>query len=298
LKEQQQKMVEIERAVAKSARLAHAPAPAPVEEAAAPVAEVKPVEPVAAAIPQPETGGGTSNKFFAGLAEMMKNPQMKEMVRAQQKVAMDKLYGPLSKYLNRSTNDMEALNELLLQRQMAMVDAGMSAMSGSAADQKQAAEDAKTLKAEYDKKISDLLGSQDYPVFQDYEKTASERMSIQMFKDALPADAALTEQQENSLITAMYEERKALPATSLMNSQSADPSQFSEERIAETLKQMEQLQQRYAERATTILTPTQLDQFTKFEQQMSSVQEAGMKMAAQMFGNKGAAAAPAPSTAP
>ena len=61
---------------------------------------------------------------------------------------------------------------------------------------------------------------------------------------------------------------------------------------------MEQLQHRYAERATTILTPTQLDQFTKFEQQMSSVQAAGMKMAAQMFGNKGAAAAPAPSTAP
>jgi hypothetical protein len=297
LKEQMRAMVEVERAVAKSAR---APAPAPVEEAPAPVAEVKPVEPVAEATPVASvaTAGGTTNNPMAGLAQMMKNPQMKEMIRGQQKFALEGMYGSLSKYLNLSTNEMDSLKELLLDRQMALVDAGMSMMNGTGTDQKQAAEDAKTLKAEYDKKISDLLGPQDYPVFQDYEKSAADRMSVQMFKGSLPADTTLTDQQEESLIAAMAEERKALPPSSMVNNQSPDPSKFTEEGIAEALKQMEQLQQRDAERAATILTPAQLDQFTKFQQQMNSMAAAGMKMAVQMFGNKNAAPAPATNTSP
>jgi len=298
LKARQQRTIEIEEA-AKSAQLARESAPAPVEEVPAAAVETKPVEPVAVAAPVPPlpSGGGTNNPMSA-LAEMMKNPQMKEMMHAQQKVAIDGMYGSLSKYLNLSTNEMDSLKELLLQRQMALMDSGMSMMGGSEADRKQAAEDAKTLKTDYDKKIQDLLGTQDYPVFQDYEKTAADRMSVQMFKGSLPADATLTDEQEESLIAAMSEERKALPPTSLMNSQSADPSQLTEERMAETLKQMQGLQQRNAQRAASILTPAQLDQFTKFQQQMNSMAAAGMKMAAQMFGNKSAAPAPAAGTGP
>jgi hypothetical protein len=275
------------------------PEPALAEEAPAPVTETKPVEAVAESAPVPPSApvGGTTNNPLKGMAEMMKSPQMKEMMRAQQKMAINGMYGSLSKYLNISTNDMDALKELLLQRQMALMDSGMSMMSGSAADQKQAAEDAKTVKADYDKKIQDLLGSQDYPVFQDYEKSAADRMSVQMFKGSLPADATLTDQQEESLIAAMAEERKALPSTSALNNQTPDPSKFTEEGIAEALKQMEALQQRDAERAATILTPVQLDQFTKFQQQMNGMAAAGMKMAGQMFGNKNATPAPA-STGP
>jgi hypothetical protein len=277
-----------------------APAPAPVEEAPAPVPEAKAVEPVAepAPVPAAASAEGTTNNPMAGLAAMMKNPQMKEMMHAQQKVAIDGMYGSLSKYLNLSTNDMEALKELLLQRQMALMDSGMAMMNGSTADRQQAAEDAKTIKTDYDKKIQDLLGSQDYPVFQDYEKSAADRMSVQMFKGSLSADATLTDEQEESLIAAMAEERKAMPATSAMNNQTPDPSKFTEEGIAEALKQMEALQQRDAERAATILTPAQLDQFTKFQQQMNSMAAAGMKMAGQMFGNKGATPAPVATTGP
>ena len=275
-------------------------APAPVEETPAPLPEAKTVEPVVAVAPVSETPPtkATTNNPFAGMAEMMKSPQMKEMMRAQQKVAINGMYGSLSKYLNLSTNDMDALKELLLQRQMALMDAGMSMMGGTGTDPKQAAADVQTVKADYDKKISDLLGAQDYPVFQDYEKTAADRMTVQMFKNSLSPDAALTDQQEENLVTAMAEERKAMPATSALNNQTPDPSKFTEEGIADTLKQMDQLQQRNAERAASILTPTQLDQFTKFQQQMNSMAAVGMKMAAQMFGNKGAAPAPAASPSP
>ena len=224
---------------------------------------------------------------------MMKDPQMKEMIRAQQKMVLDQMYGPMLKNLNRPENEVDALKDLLLQRQMALVEAGMSAMSGSETERKASVETTKTLKEDYDKRIKDLLGPQDYEVFQQYELTAPERMQLQMFKGSLPADAALTDQQESDLLAAMYEERKAVPPSSLMNNKAPDPSQLTEENIAEALKQMEQLQKRYAERAAAILTPAQLEQFTKWQQQLSAMQAAGLKMASQMFGNKAALPPPA-----
>ena len=255
-----------------------------------PRTETGTVESVAAPI-APGSEGKTN--FFGGLAGMMKDPQMKEMMHAQQKMMFNKMYGPLFKYLNWPESEQQALKDLLLERQMAMADAGMSMMSGSDSDRKQAVEKSQALKSEYDKKIQDLLGSQDYPVFQQYEETQPERMQIQMFKDALSGGDALTDQQEDSLIAAMYAERKAVPASPLMNNRSPDPSQFTEEKIAETIKQMEQLQQAYAKQAAAILTPAQLEQFTKWQQQWNAMVIGGMKMAAQMFGNKGTAQPPA-----
>ncbi|MGD0016712.1 MAG: hypothetical protein ABSC38_04235 [Verrucomicrobiia bacterium] len=266
-------------------------APVPLPEASMPE-NVEAQAPVPTTDAPTNTSTGTTSNFFAGLSGMMKNPQMKEMVRAQQKMVIDQTYASLSKYLNLSADQLDALKNLLLERQMAMVDSGLAAMSGSESERKQAVEDTKAIKAEYDQKIKDLLSPQDYQTFQDYEKTASERVQIQMFKGTLPADAALTDQQENDLITAMYEARKDLPSSSLLNNRNSDPSQLTEERIAETMKQMEQLQQVYADRAKGILTPSQYEQFIQWQQQMSAMQAAAMKMAQQMFGNKGAVQPP------
>lgn len=269
----------------------------PVPEPVAPAMPVEPVIAPASTPAAPASTGATSN-YFAGLAGMMKNPQMKEMIRSQQKVMLDRMYGSLSNYLNLAADKLDTLKELLSDRQMAMVDSGMAMMGGSESDRKQAVEDSKAIKSEYDKKIQDLLGPQDYPVFQQYEQTAAERMSVQMFKQALPADAALTDQQEDNLIAAMYQERKALPTSSLMNNQNPDPSQLTDERIAEMEKQMEQLQQRYADRAAAILTPAQLEQFATWQKQWNSMQVASLKMAAQMFGHKASASPPAQGQTP
>ena len=279
------------------------PVPATEKEISGPPAQTKPVEmtlapPTPEPSPTAQSGAGSTNNFFSGLAGMMKNPQMKEMVRAQQKVMLDRQYGSLSKYLNLPAERLDALKELLSDRQMAMVDAGMSMMGGSDSDRKQAVEESKAIKADYDKKIQELLGSQDYPFFQDYEKTLNERMSVQMFKDALSADATLTDQQEDNLVAAMYQERQAMPASSLMNNQNQDPSQFTEEHITELQKQMEQLQKKYAERAAGILNPSQLEQYTKWQQQWNTMQMAGLKMAAQMFGNKASTPPPAQGQTP
>jgi len=205
--------------------------------------EAKPTEPAGAPPeplpPQAQAGAstGSTNNFFAGLAKMMKDPGMKEMVRAQQKVALDRQYGSLSKYLNLPPERLDALKELLSDRQMALVDSAMVMMSGGPdSDRKQAVEDSKAIKADYDKKIQDLLGAQDYSVFQDYEKTMNERMSVEMFLNTLPATDTLTDAQQDKLIAAMYQERQAMPLSSMMNNQNQDPSQLTDERIADIEK--------------------------------------------------------------
>jgi hypothetical protein len=277
------------------------PVPALKRELAKALPQVKPAGTVTEAAPvttpspdaQASTSTATASNLFAGVADMMKNPGMKEIVRAQQKVMIGQMYGSLSKHLNLSADELDALNDLLLERQMAMVDAGLSAMSGSESDRKQAKEDAKAIKTEYDQKIKDLLSPQDYQAFKDYEKTVGERVQVQMFKSMLPADAALTDQQEYDLISAMYEERKAMPASSLVNNQNPDPSQLTADQIGELLKQLDVLQQAYAKRAAAILSPSQLEQFTKWQEQWSAMQAAGLKMAAQVFGKKSAPPPPA-----
>jgi hypothetical protein len=113
-----------------------------------------------------------------------------------------------------------------------------------------------------------------------------------MFKSSLSASETLSDQQEDNLIAMMYQERKDMPALANMNNQNADPSQFTEERVAQMEKQMEQLQQRYTDQAKTILTPTQLEQFTAWQKQFSTMQLASLKMASAMFGNKGAGQTP------
>lgn len=276
-----------------SAQLAAKPAPlAPkpaklASEAAPEAAPVKPSAAVAVSVP-----AQAKANFAAGLANMMKNPQMQEMIRAQQKVMVEQMYGSLAKTLNLPAGQQEALNKLLLDRQMAMAEAGVNAMTASAADQKQVADVIKSIKADFDTDVQHLLNPQDYQAFQEYEKTTPERAPLHMFKGTLSGADVLTDQQETALVTAMSEERRALPSTSLLNSQAPGAQQFSEERVAETLKQMDQLQQRNAARAATILTPVQLDQYVKFQSQQRTMQEMGMKMAAQMFSAKAAAPAP------
>jgi hypothetical protein len=248
----------------------------------------KPVDSASIPVPSvfPQAGAAGATNFMANLAGMMKNPQMKEVVRSGQKMTLERTYASLFKNLNLSSEQQDAFADLLLARQMALMDAGLAAFGGKNTDVKQSIEETKVIKADYDKKIQDSLGPQAYPAFQQYEETQQERAQVQMFKGALPAAEALTDQQEEGLVAVMREERKALPASSLFNNQTPDPSQFTEENVNETIQQLGQLQQRYADRAGAILTPEQLEQFTKFQQQWSTMQAAGMKMFVQMYGNK------------
>jgi hypothetical protein len=131
------------------------------------------------------------------------------------------------------------------------------------------------IRAEYDQKIQDLLGALDYRVFEDYNNTVHERVQVQDFRSGLSAADALTERQEDDLISAMCEVRMLGWAQwpSVLDNSPLGPSQWTEEQNAAYLKWSEQSQKACSNRAAAILTPAQLEQFTKWQQQCSDAQQ-------------------------
>ncbi|HUA65908.1 MAG TPA: protein kinase [Alphaproteobacteria bacterium] len=219
-----------------------------------------------------------TNKFYATLAEMMKDPQSREMLRAQQQMMIDQTYADLAVPADK----FDALKELLLDRQMAITEPSLGMMNGTMAERGSATTNIVAIKAEYDQKIKDLLGAQGFQSYQDYEKSLVERMQIQVFNGTLPADSALTNQQENDLISAMYEERLAMPSLAALSKQTSTSSVLSSNQLAGLEAQMTELQQHDLKRAAAILTRGQLEHFKEWQEQMAGAQSAILK---EMFGD-------------
>ncbi len=239
--------------------------------------------------------------LMAGLAEMIKSPEMKNILRSQMKMTLDTQYGSLFKYLNLPPEQMDAMKEILLDRQMAMMDAGMNLMSPgtNGAGRAEMAQRVKELNEGYNQKFAQLLGEEQYGVFRQYEDTQPERTQVQMLKQTMGGAEGLTEQQEHDLIRAMYEERQTMTTAGAFPDQSnPDPATFTEQGMQKALDQLGTLQDRYAIRAAEILNPAQMERFKSHQTQQRAMQQMGIKMAAQLFGQPGAAPAAAPPPQP
>ncbi len=222
------------------------------------------------------------------IASLMKNPGMKEMIRAQQKGQIEMMYGPLFKCLQLTDAEMESFKSLLLDKQMALVDSSMEMMNSAATpeEKKAAADRIKEMTASYDAQCKALLGDENYTLYKSFEETQPERMQVAMFKGSLGSADPLSEEQEDSLIRAMHDERSNFKSVvpGVGDQQMPDPSQFTPEKITQLLEESAKLQEQYVAKAATILTPTQLEQFKANQKQQRAMQEMGMKMAAKMFG--------------
>ena len=232
-----------------------------------------------------QSGFGTN--FMQAIAGLMKNPLMKETMKAQQKAVVDKMYGDLLKSINLTDEQKNQFHEMLIEKQQLMAEAGLTMISGTPEEKKKATELIKEAQTGYNQVVNDLFGAEAATTYKQYEDHLPEHSSLAMFKGSLASADALSAQQESDLIGALYEERKNMPADSLLNKQRGqppDPSQLTEEQINSTMQQMEQLQQRNLARAAAILTPTQLEQYKQYQKQMANMQAMGLKMAVQMFG--------------
>jgi len=253
--------------------------------------EAKPQEELIEARPaQVESKSATEPESpMKDIASLMKNPGMKEMIRAQQKGQIEMMYGPLFKCLQLTDAELESFKSLLLDKQMALVDSSMEMMNSAATpeEKKAAADRIKEMTASYDAQCKALLGDDNYTLYKSFEETQPERMQVAMFKGSLGSADPLSEEQEDSLIRAMHDERStfksAVPGFGDPQ-QMPDPSQFTPEKITQLLEESAKLQEQYVTKAATILTPTQLEQFKANQKQQRAMQEMGMKMAVKMFG--------------
>jgi hypothetical protein len=222
---------------------------------------------------------------------------MKEMIKSSQKAFMgpmlDKQYAALFQQLNLTPDQTAALKDLLQKKMSAGTDAGMSLLDGSL-NAAQRADLAKQMKSEtddYDAQIKQFLGDENYQMFQAYEKTTPDRMTVSQFSDQLSGGATpLSPDQQQQLIQMMSDERNNFKWTADYNNKNSlngdYASMFSEDKINQFAKEKEQLDQQVLARARQILTAEQLASFQQFQTAQRELQIAGMKMAAQMFAPK------------
>jgi hypothetical protein len=178
---------------------------------------------------------------------------------------------------------------MLLNKQMAAAQTGMSMLSGDT-DPSKTAELGQKVKAANDAadaQIKAFLGEDKFAQLQAYEKTTADRMAISGFKDQLNGASALTPEQEQQLVDAMTQTRQNFKFTTDLSDKSklaANPSaMFNEENVNRFIQEMDQLNQHFVGQAQNILTPDQLDAFQKYLNNQQALQKMGMQMGAKML---------------
>lgn len=239
----------------------------------------------------------TNVKSSSPFAEMFKSPEMRDLIKNQQKIALsglvDKNYSDFFSSAGLASDKSAALKDLILKKSLIGAQAGVSLMAGDLDSEKrqEIIQQSKTDTDQVDQQIKEFLGQESYPQFQAYEKTIPDRMTVNMFKEQLASGpGALTPEQESQLLQAMRDERQNFKFTTDFTDQSklsADPASFfTDEKISKFQEERDQLQDKYVARAASILTADQIEPFQKFLVGQRDMQNAGMKMAMQLFGQK------------
>jgi hypothetical protein len=247
--------------------------------------------PAAPAAPgQTAAKGDGARSFLGGLAAMMNQPAMRDSIRQHQAAAIDTLYGPFLASAELTPDQRDRLKELLSDKLMAGADNGLRILDPNLSKEQRAAL-AKELEAgqkTVDTRIKELLGERVYADFHMYEESQPERQQIDSFKRALETDGLeLSIEQEKGLMDMMYAERKTSPAGAGMakvhEAMRSGEMELTDERIAEMVNEQNQLHERIAARAATILDADQLAAFKRNQERARAMHESALRMSSQLF---------------
>jgi hypothetical protein len=231
------------------------------------------------------------------LATMLKDPQMKEMIRTQQKAVigpmLEKQYAALFRQLKLTPDQTAQFKELIEQKMLAAADMGTS-MIGSNLDAQGRADLVKQMKEQndqYDQQIKQMLGDENYTAYKDYEKTVGDRYQLSQFRDQVAGTSAeLNPSQEQQLLQTMQEERSNFKWSVDFNKARSGSEDvnfaelFTEDNVNKFLQEQEQLDQQVITRSGQFLNSDQLAAFEKNLTVQRNMQATSMRMAAKMFG--------------
>ncbi|NKB24285.1 MAG: hypothetical protein GKR87_07920 [Kiritimatiellae bacterium] len=219
--------------------------------------------------------------------EILRDPEMREMIRNQQKETLDDMYGSLFSYLALEAEALESLKKFLVDKTMVSIEMGMVIMNLSLTEEEKVAARQENVVSiqEIDQEIKAFLGEEKYGIYEEFEETQPERMQVNHYKQSLGSSLPLNEEKEHQLVRAMYEERSVFPfSTDFYSPANMDAMSFTPERINQHLEETAQLEERYLLRAKTILSPEQLGLFNVSLKQQRAMQKDAMKQAVELYG--------------
>ena len=243
----------------------------------------------------PEEIAGTTKKsadngkaVMEGMAKMMSDPKMREMMKTQARLGVDMMYRDLFELLDLPEPQRTQFEKLIMEKATAGMEAAFAIMGADKTPEqrKEAAAAVQKLMLESDAKIKELLGADDLAKVKRYEDSQLERMQLKTFSGNLTSkDLNMDETTEAKLMDLMYQERTKFPfASSYVDQQNPDISRFTPENSERFNKEYTTLNENIASRASGILTPPQLEVFRQSQTQQENMIKMRMEMGAKMFG--------------
>lgn len=206
---------------------------------------------------------------------------------------MVKTYAPVFELINLSQVQRGQLTDLVLKKNAVNMDKGLALMNAKLDAARRAAliTEMKNAREGCDAEIRQLLGNDDYPVFEQFEKSLPDRLILGIFKTkSARTGAALSEEQQAQLLQSLTEARDLYPWSTDLSRRNQNPADvvaaFNEDNIAIFAREEEEFDRQFLARAQMILTAKQLAEFEPFMAKQRAAKIAAMKMTSKMFAPK------------
>jgi hypothetical protein len=242
--------------------------------------------------PEPAAAAETRQPALGKLvSQMMADPETRKFIREQQRMTIEQLYNPLIKKLALSAEEGAEFKQLLLDRALQSSEKALGLMGGQQGEGRtQALNELAEDQRKFEEDIRTFLGESRYTEYKDYQETVGERTQLNMFRQADAAGQTMNDEQTDSLLAIMSQEKRALQETTgaIFPGANQDPSAMEsllkEDQSARAIEAQETLNQRVYERAGEILSNQQLEAFARFQTNQLQMMRLGLKMARQMLG--------------
>lgn len=204
-------------------------------------------------------------------------------------------YAAAFELIHLSPDQRERLKNLILKKNAVNMDKGLPLMDANLDAGRRAAliAEMKSARESCDAEIRELLGEEDYPTFERFEKSLPDRLVLRFFKTKLARTGeALSTEQQAQLLQAVGEAREHYPWSTDLSRRVQNPADpvaaFSEENIAVFAREEAAFDHQFFAQAQRILTPKQLAEFEPFLAKQRAAKITAMKNTSRMFAPKSA----------
>jgi hypothetical protein len=218
-------------------------------------------------------------------ARLLKDPDYRELVRSQQKLSMQQMYGDLEPLLELSKEESERLLDVLAEQTVRVMEQQrpwLPPIDGQPPDQNAVLEQQRRFQEQRrttEAEIAAALGPK-YNQWQEYQNNGWARSQVMQLRQSLSStDEPIRLDQVKPLVEAIAREQKQTnPPLRTQLGWSPVMDAQSQVRLAEeSLERSVQSQQRVRSAVSGLLTPTQLEQLQRQHDQNLKMQELNLK---------------------
>jgi hypothetical protein len=222
------------------------------------------------------------------LNDMISSPDMRKLIRDQQKSGMEQIYKEFAKQANLSTNQAGKLTDVLADDIMDNIDQVTKVIreGKSVAEINQVFTEQEAMLRE---KVRTALGDEDYAKYREYTHNLLGNMTADQFKEGAPKDKPLSDEHANQLRQVLVEETQAaiLRAGLDPEYQTVPVLNFrnfaSEQMMNRSLELVDEIYANASTRAADFLSPDDLTRLGQFRANVVKIHRAAITMNRQMM---------------